>query len=83
MFTVYSSLPKVWYLFTRVYGDNNIILWHVDPLLGNGYEISSYTTAVANQWLSSDYVGSPTDANATIDTATDNDVFCAVRAETL
>jgi hypothetical protein len=24
-----------------------IILWHVDPLLGNDYEISDYATAAA------------------------------------
>jgi hypothetical protein len=47
VFTVYSSLSKVLYLFTKVDGDNNIILWHVDPLLGNDYEIRGYTTAVA------------------------------------
>jgi hypothetical protein len=26
------------------------VLWHVDPLLGNDQEISSYTTAVARKW---------------------------------
>jgi hypothetical protein len=26
-----------------------IILWHVDPLLGNDYEISSYTMAITRQ----------------------------------
>jgi hypothetical protein len=26
-----------------------LILWHVDPLLGNGREISDYTTAVTRQ----------------------------------
>jgi hypothetical protein len=39
--------------------------WHVDPLLGSDHEISSYTTAVARQWLISAHVGTPTDANAT------------------
>jgi hypothetical protein len=24
------------------------ILWHVEPLLGNDHELSSYTTAAAN-----------------------------------
>jgi hypothetical protein len=28
-----------------------IILWHVDPLLGNDREISNYTTAVTRQRL--------------------------------
>jgi hypothetical protein len=28
-----------------------LILWHVDPLLGNNHERSGYTTAVAKQWL--------------------------------
>jgi hypothetical protein len=27
-----------------------LVLWHVDPLLGNNREISSYTTAVASEW---------------------------------
>jgi hypothetical protein len=26
---------------------NVIILWHVDPLLGNDHEISNYTAAIA------------------------------------
>jgi hypothetical protein len=43
---------------------NTLILWHVDPLLGNVCEVSSYTTAAARQWLSSDHVGIPTDVNA-------------------
>jgi hypothetical protein len=29
-----------------------IILWHVDPLLDNDPEISSYAIAVAKKWLS-------------------------------
>jgi hypothetical protein len=39
------------------------------------------TTAVARQWLSSNYVGTPTDRNATIAQQQRNGVFCAVRAE--
>jgi hypothetical protein len=31
-----------------------IILWHVDPLLGDSLEISSYTTAVVRYWQASD-----------------------------
>jgi hypothetical protein len=27
-----------------------LVLWHVDQLLGNNCEISSYTTAVAREW---------------------------------
>jgi hypothetical protein len=27
------------------------VLWHVDPLLENDGKISSYTTAVAKEWL--------------------------------
>jgi hypothetical protein len=43
------------------------LLWHVGPFLGNDRKISSYTTDVARQWLSSDHVGIPTDANTTED----------------
>jgi hypothetical protein len=38
-------------------------LWHVDPFLGNDCKISSFTTAVARQWLSNNHVGIPTDMN--------------------
>jgi hypothetical protein len=41
---------------------------------------------VPRQWLSSDHVGIPTDATATMKTATEeqrNDVFCSVHAEVL
>jgi hypothetical protein len=46
--------------------DKNIF-WHINTFLGNDSEISSYTTAVARQWLSSDYMGIPTDTNVTIE----------------
>jgi hypothetical protein len=37
----YSAKP---YISTHTH---TYILWHVDPLLGNDHEISSYTIAVA------------------------------------
>jgi hypothetical protein len=55
-------------------------LWHVDPLLGNDGEITNRTTAVARQWLSSDYVGTPTYTNATTAQQQRNGAFCAVCA---
>jgi hypothetical protein len=63
--------------------ENILINDHVDPLLGNGHEISNYTTAVARQWLSSDHVGTPTNTNTTIAQQQRNGVFCAVHAEML
>jgi hypothetical protein len=51
------------------------IRWHVDPLLGNDREISSYTTAVARKWLGSDHMGIPTDAQVTVVTATEERCF--------
>jgi hypothetical protein len=35
------------------YGSHSVfkILWHIDPLLGNDLEISSYTTVDAKQWF--------------------------------
>jgi hypothetical protein len=41
------------------------------------------TTVVARQWLSSDYVGTPTDTNAVMTQQQKNGVFYAVRAEML
>jgi hypothetical protein len=41
------------------------------------------TTAVTRQWLSSDYVVTPTDMNTTIALQQRNSVFCAIRAEIL
>jgi hypothetical protein len=44
-----SFPPKIQYLFLQsLHGfiqepDHEIILWHVDPLLGNDCDISSYT----------------------------------------
>jgi stage V sporulation protein SpoVS len=63
-----------------------LILWHVDPLIGNDREISNYTTAlktmaVARQWLSSDHVGTPTDTNTSVEQQQRSGIFCAVRAE--
>jgi hypothetical protein len=54
-----------------------VILWHVDQLLGNDRETSNYTTAAP-----------PTDTNATIprqqeDVIMGSSVFYAVRAEML
>jgi hypothetical protein len=43
--------------------------------LGNDRESISYTTAVARKWLNSDYVGSPIDTKATVDTATEERCF--------
>jgi hypothetical protein len=38
-------------------------------------------TTVANQWLSSDHVGAPTDRNAAIALQQRNGIFCTVRAK--
>jgi hypothetical protein len=62
-------------IITVIIHEYLIILWHVDPLLGNDREMNSYTTAVARQWLSSDHVGIQTDANATVATATEERRF--------
>jgi hypothetical protein len=45
-------------------------LWHTDPLLINDSKISGYTIPFARQWLNSDHMGIPTNAKATVDTAT-------------
>jgi hypothetical protein len=42
-----------------------------------------HTTAVARQWLSSDYVDTPTDTIAKIALRQMKGVFCAVRDEML
>jgi hypothetical protein len=55
------------------------ILWHVDPLLGNDYEISKYTTAVTNQQLCKQACFH---GNNWIQQQR-NGVFCAIRAEVL
>jgi hypothetical protein len=41
------------------------------------------TTDIARQWLISDHVRTPTDADATMLQQSRNDVFCADRAEML
>jgi hypothetical protein len=41
-----------------------VMLWHIDPLLGNDRKISSYITAVASQWVNNYHVGIPEDAIA-------------------
>lgn len=38
----YNSLLISWIIIQY-----NIILWHIDPLLGNDHEINNYATAVA------------------------------------
>jgi hypothetical protein len=48
--TPYSLVDR--YLYTKLHDVTSektitLILWHVDPLLGNDREISDYTTAVA------------------------------------
>jgi hypothetical protein len=42
------------------------ILWHLDKLLGNDCKISTYITAVARQWFSSDHIVAESDTNSTV-----------------
>jgi hypothetical protein len=42
-----------------------MILWHIDPFVDDDGEITSNTTAVSREWLSSDHVGYPTESNST------------------
>jgi hypothetical protein len=56
-----------------------LILWHVDPLLFNDREISSYTTAVARQWLCKQWplIGNARNNRKNVGSG----VFCALRVE--
>jgi hypothetical protein len=48
--TAYIINPFHLYYYTaasRIFEVLTLILWHVDPLLGNNRKISNYTTAVA------------------------------------
>jgi hypothetical protein len=61
-----------------------ITIWHVDPLLDNDREISSYTTAFAKYWL---YKQRPLLGNSRNGHARNNirdvesRVLCAIRAK--
>jgi hypothetical protein len=56
--TVNCHVYVAYFYFIILFNDAlSIILWHVDPLLGNDREISNYTTAVTKQRTVNSYIG--------------------------